>query len=110
MTEVFARRLRDASGISRIALWLEKIADVVTNAALVHVDILRQDLRYVGRTLRRAPGFAFTATFIVALGVGATTAAFSVTDFVLLRPLPFPAPERLTKLWERTSGYGRMEL
>jgi putative ABC transport system permease protein len=111
MTEVFTRRQRDASGpLWRAALWLETIADVVTNAILVHLDILRQDLRYVARTLKRAPGFALTATLIVALGIGATTAAFSVTDFVLVRPLPFPAPERLVKLWERTPGYGRMEL
>jgi putative ABC transport system permease protein len=111
MSEVFARRHRDAPGpLGRAALWLETIADVVTNAMLVHLDILRQDLRYIARTLKRAPGFTLTATLIVALGIGATTAAFSVTDFVLVRPLPFPAPERLVKLWERTPGYGRMEL
>ncbi len=45
------------------------------------------------RMLRRAPGFAVTAIVIVALGIGATTAAFSVTDFVLLRPLPFSEAE-----------------
>ena len=60
--------------------------------------------------LRRAPGFALTAVLIVALGIGATTAAFSVTDFVLIRPLPFPEPERLVKLVERTPGYRGMEL
>src|SRR5262245_19585115 len=111
MTEVFARRRRDAAGFfSRVALWLETIADVVTNAIVVHLDVLRQDLRYVGRMLRRSPGFATTAILIIALGIGATTAAFSVTDFVLLRQLPFPAPERLVKLYERTPGYGRLEL
>ena len=56
------------------------------------------------RMLRRAPGFAITAVLIVALGIGATTAAFSVTDFVLIRPLPFPEPDRLVKVWERTPG------
>src|SRR5262249_13380807 len=111
MTEVFARRRRDAAGFfSRVALWLETIADVVTNAIVVHLDVLRQDLRYVGRTLRRSPGFATTAILTIALGIGAATAGFSVTDFVLLRPLPFPAPERLVKLYERTPGYGRLEL
>ena len=54
-----------------------------------HVDILRQDLRYAARTLG-APGFALTAILVLALGMGANTAAFSVTDFVLIRPLPFP--------------------
>ena len=47
---------------------------------------------------------------VVALGIGATTAAFSVTDFVLIRPLPFPHADQLVKLWERTPGYSRMEL
>jgi len=111
MIEDFARRRRDASGLfSRAALWLETIADVATSAVVVHLDVLRQDLRYIERTLRRSPGFALTAMLIVALGIGATTAAFSVTDFVLLRPLPFPAPERLVKLYERTPAYGRLEL
>src|SRR4030095_3792439 len=60
--------------------------------------------------LRRPPGFAITAVAVVTLGIGATTAAFSVTDFVLFRPLPFPQPDRLVKLWESTPGYPRMEL
>jgi len=111
MTEVFERRRRDKSNVvSRAALWMETIADVIVNALAVHLDILRQDLRYVARTLRRSPGFATTAILIVALGIGATTAAFSVTDFVLLRPLPFPAPDRLVKLYERSPAYGRIEL
>jgi putative ABC transport system permease protein len=83
---------------------------LVANAAAVHVDILKQDLAYTGRVLRRTPGFAITAVVIVALGIGATTAAFSVTDFVLIRPLPFPEPERLVKVWEKTPGYTSMEL
>ena len=90
-----ARRLRAAPArggraAGAVGLWLETVAEVIGNAALVHWDILRQDLGYTARMLRRAPGFAITAILIVALGIGATTAAFSVTDFVLLRPLPFP--------------------
>ncbi|MBZ5559782.1 MAG: ABC transporter permease [Acidobacteriia bacterium] len=73
-------------------------------------DSLRQDLTYAMRTMRRAPGFAVTAVAILAIGIGATTAAFSVTDFVLIRPLPFPEPERLVRMYERTAGYSRMEL
>jgi hypothetical protein len=83
---------------------------MIGNAMLVHMDLLRQDLSYTGRMVRRSPSFAITAAIIVAIGIGATTAAFSVTDFVLLRPLPFPEPDRLVKLWERTPGYGHMEL
>ena len=71
-----------------------------------HWDILKQDLRYTVRTLRRARGFALTAVLVTALGVGANTAAFSVADFVLLRPLPFTDPETLVRLCEgpRTGG------
>lgn len=86
------------------------IADVLPNAAAVHWDVLRQDLRYMLRAMHRSPGFAITAVLVVALGVGANTAAFSVADFVLIRPLPFPHPDRLVKLWEQTPGYGQMEL
>jgi putative ABC transport system permease protein len=110
MRSVFERRRKAASAAGAIGLWLETIPEMIGNALLVHLDLLRQDLSYTGRMVRRSPGFAVTAAIIVSLGIGATTAAFSVTDFVLLRPLPFPEPDRLVKLWERTPGYGHMEL
>jgi predicted permease len=111
MRSLFARRRREAGGpAGAVALWCSTILEVGANAVAVHADILRQDLSYTARGLRRAPGFAFTAVLIVSLGIGATTAAFSVTDFVLIRPLPFPNPERLVKIWEKTPGYAAMEL
>ena len=110
MRLLFARRRREAGAAGAIGLWLSTIAEVCVNAAFVHFEILRQDLGYTARMLRRAPGFAITAVLIVAIGIGATTAAFSVTDFVLIRPLPFPSPDRLVKLWERTPAYGQLEL
>ena len=110
MRAVFARRRAGMGALGAIGLWFEAIPDVLANAALVHVDLLRQDLRYSGRVLRRAPGFAITAIVIVALGIGATTAAFSVTDFVLLRPLPFPEADRLVRLYETTPAYTQLEL
>ena len=104
-------RLRETGGgLPRLALWVAIFGETVMNALRVHWDILRQDLRYTARTLRRTPGFALTAIAVVALGVGANTAAFSITDFVLFRPLPFPEAGRLVTIWERTSGYGRLEL
>jgi len=110
MCAVWERRRRDAAGPFAIAgLWLSALFETLGNAAAVHGDILRQDLRYAGRTLARSPGFAATAILVLALGVGANTAAFSVTDFVLIRPLPFAGPDRLVKLWETTPGYARME-
>jgi len=111
MRAIWARRRRDAgSPPAMAALWIATVFEVLFNAVAVHWDILRQDLRYTARTLAGSPGFALTAILVLALGVGANTAAFSVTDFVLIRPLPFVAPDRLVKLWEKVPSYSRMEL
>jgi predicted permease len=101
MCAVFARR--------RTSL-LSAAFEVLSNAPAVHWDILRQDLRYAARTLARAPGFTAVAILVLALGIGANTAVFSVTDYVLIRPLPFPSPDRLVSLWETLPGYPHMEL
>ncbi len=59
------------------------------------METFLQDVRYGLRTLARQPGFAATALLTLALGIGATTALFSVVNAVVLRPLPLAAPERL---------------
>src|ERR1035437_7889647 len=57
--------------------------------------MLVKDLAFALRTLRRSPAFALTAVVTIALGIGASTAIFSVTHAVLLRPLPYRNPDRL---------------
>jgi hypothetical protein len=89
---------------------LAAIWEVLVNAPAVHWDILRQDLRYTARTLLARRGFTAVAILVLALGIGANTAVFSVTDYVLIRPLPFPAANRLVKVWENLPGYPEMEL
>src|SRR5262245_31056957 len=62
------------------------------------IDSLLCDLLYGGRNLRRNPGFAALSILIMALGIGANTAVFSVVNAVLLRPLPYRDPDRLVLL------------
>lgn len=111
MCGVFSERRRNTSGLIAIpGLWFETFFDVFFNSICIHWDLLRQDLRYAARTFRRAPGFALTAILLVALGVGATTAVFTITDHVLIRRLPFRNPDRLVKLWENRPPYTHMSL
>ncbi|MDQ3418876.1 MAG: ABC transporter permease [Acidobacteriota bacterium] len=63
-------------------------------------DALRSDTRYAVRQMRKRPGFSAAAVVTLALGVGATAAVFAVVDTVLLRPLPYAAPDRLYALYE----------
>lgn len=94
MSAVFSiRRRAGSNALAVLALWLETLADLLTGAVAVQFDCLREDLRYAARTFAHSPGFVVDAIAIAAAGIGATTAAFTMVDHVLIRPLPF-APHR----------------
>jgi putative ABC transport system permease protein len=78
-------QIRETHRDQRSSRWLENLAG---------------DARYAVGWLRREPLFAIVAIGVLALGIGANTAMFSLVDAVLLKPLPFPEPERIVRLWE----------
>jgi putative ABC transport system permease protein len=73
------------------------------------LERLMQDLRFGLRMLRKNPGFSLIAMLTLALGIGANTAIFSVVNAVLVRPLPFGAPESLVYLWNTNPALGARE-
>lgn len=84
------------------ALLRDQTRSTWTGASL---DSLLRDLRYVTRALAHAPGFTLIAVFIIALGIGANVALFTLVHRVLLNPLPYPNPNQLVSIYEHeTSG------
>jgi FtsX-like permease family protein len=69
-------------------------------------DDVAQDIRYAARTFRRAPGFTIAAVVTLALGIGATTAIFSIIDGVLVRGLPYRDADRVVDIWETSDNGG----
>jgi putative ABC transport system permease protein len=72
-------------------------------------DGIVRDAGYAFRSLRKSPGFSAIAIFTMALGISGSVAIFGVVDAVLLRPLPFPEPDRLFTVWETNAERGRAQ-
>ncbi len=85
------------------ALIQEEVRDVW---GWTRLEALLRDFRYAWRGLKKSPGFTVTAVLTLALGIGATTAVFTVTDRVLLRPLDYRESDRLVTAWEHISMIG----
>jgi putative ABC transport system permease protein len=96
MEQLFTDRLHAES---RLKLWLQTLADIAFTAPAEHVQILFADLKYALRTLSAVPAFTAVALAVLATGIGATVAIFSLVNAVLLRSLPYGHPDELVYLW-----------
>jgi putative ABC transport system permease protein len=82
-------------------LWWDTVRGILTTAPREHLDLLRGDVKYSLRNLRRSPGFALTAIAALAVGIGANTAVFSIVNGVLITALPYKDPHQLVVMYEK---------
>ena len=107
MVATFRAQRRSASdGSSLTRVWLATVADVFRTAPAEHLDILRRDLAYTVRMLARRPALTLTAVLMLALGIGANTAIFSVVNGVLFAPFDYRDADELVLVEEQQAEAG----
>ena len=108
MAATFRDQRRDAlahgGSLAALRLWWDTVRGVLTTAPREHLDLLRGDVRYALRNLRRNPAFTLVAVLALAVGIGANTAVFTIVDGVLLRALPYQKPGDLVAIFEKLPG------
>jgi putative ABC transport system permease protein len=97
---------RDAGKIGLFRLWWETIAGIFTTAPAEHLSMLRQDVTYALRMMRKNASYTAIAVITLALGIGANTAIVSVINAVLLKPLPYQQGDQLVMLHQRADKVG----
>ena len=95
-----------SSGLGRLVVWLSAAAAVFTDAPREHYHMIRQDVIYALRSMRRERVTTLIAVFVLALGIGSTATIFNLVNGLLLHPLPFPEQNRLLYVEEFSGNSG----
>ena len=105
MAATFTEQRRDAlaqgGSMAALRLWWDTIRGITTTAPAEHLDLLRGDVRYALRNLRRNPGFTSVAVIALAVGIGANIAVFTIVNGVLIQSLPFADPAAVVAIFEK---------
>jgi len=107
LMRVWRDESRDAAGPGSGRVWRSALTDTLRVAPREHASAWARDVRYAMRGLAKSPAFAITATVTLALGTGAAGAVFSLFNTVILRPMPWRAPERVGLVWAVPPGSDR---
>ena len=105
MEQLFEDRLASEP---RLRVWIDTLADVAVTAPREHLHILAADLRYAARIIAKSPAFTLVALIAMALGIGSTTAVFSLINAVLIRSLPYGDPQSLVYIWTPNPRFKEM--